>query len=388
MKRFEFRLDRVLGIRRFELERARIALAAAEAEATRLAAAMIEAERRFLEGRRLLEEEMAVGSDGRLLALRAQAVRAGRSKWMFARQAVESFEPKRARARELVRRCRARVESLEHLRDRRAELHRKSALAAEQSELEDLALARFVRSSLALALACVALVIAGPAQAESGGAGHGAAAPPAAAHGESASASPAHAAPASSNPAVGATTSGTPTAPVKGGPGGAPAAGDPAAAAAAADDPGDLLARPALSKGVDLILAEVKEREVELSRRELELSEREGAIRELESMVAQRAGELERIRKEVEARIVAWSSQGQDRIDQLSGVYSAMAPAEAAGLLSKLELDLSVAIIRQMKKKVSAGVLAAMKPERALSISRRILKPLDPASDAPPARPY
>ena len=30
MKRFAFRLDRVLGIRRFELERARIALAAAD----------------------------------------------------------------------------------------------------------------------------------------------------------------------------------------------------------------------------------------------------------------------------------------------------------------------------------------------------------------------
>ena len=149
-----------------------------------------------------------------------------------------------------------------------------------------------------------------------------------------------------------------------------------------------LLAGPGFSKGVDVILAEVKTREVELARRELELGEREGAVKELEAMVAERAGELERIRAEVKTRILAWSAQGQDRIEQLSGVYSAMPPADAAALLGKLELDLAVSVIRQMKKKVSASVLAAMKPDRALLVSRRILQPLDPATDAPPARPY
>ena len=64
MKRFAFRLERVLGIRRFELEKARIALIAVEAEASRLAAVAVEAERRLVEGRRLLEEETTRGADG------------------------------------------------------------------------------------------------------------------------------------------------------------------------------------------------------------------------------------------------------------------------------------------------------------------------------------
>jgi len=341
MKRFVFRLERVLGIRRFELERARLARAVVEAEATRLAAVLVEAEHRNSEGRRLLEEETTQGCDGRRLALRAQALRSARTRWLFARQSVEDFEPKRARAREQVARCRSRVESLEKLRERRAELHRSTALAADQAELEGLAMSRYARTGgLALLLGAVIFSSALSARAKDAAA---------------------------------------PAAPVVAP---APKKETPKSSIEA------LLAGPGFSKGVDSILAEVQNREALLARRELELSEREGAVKELESMVAERAGELERIRAEVETRILAWTSQGQDRIEQLSGVYAVMPAPEAAELLGKLDLDLAVAVIQKMKKKVSANVLAAMKPDRALQVSRRILEPLDPATDAPPARPY
>ena len=337
MKRFVFRLERVLGIRRFELERARIALAAIEAEATRLAAALAESERRLSAGRRLLEEETAQGADGSRLALRAQAVRSGRTRWLFARQNVEAFEPKRVRARADVASCRARVESLEKLRERRADLHRKAALAADQSELEGLAMARYARSSGVALLLCALLL--------------------------------------TSAISARATEPAAKTAPQS------PVVSEMSPVAT-------LLAGPGFSKGVDSILAEIQAREALLARRELELGEREGAVKELESMVAKRADELEKIRAEVETRILAWSSQGQDRIEQLSGVYAVMPAAESAALLGKLDLDLAVAVIQKMKKKISANVLAAMRPDRALQVSRRILQPLDPATDAPPARPY
>ena len=350
MKRFAFRLERVLGIRRFELERARIALVQVEAEASRLAAAATEAERRLVEGRRLLEEETVRGAEGPLIALRAQAVRAGRVRWLFARQNVESFEPKRASARAVVRRCRARVESLERLRERRSDLHRKAALAAEQAELEGLAMARFARASLVSALVCALLLSPVPALAE-------AKVEAGAAQGQEAA--------AEKNGEAAAQATGTEHV-----------------------DLAPLLSGPGYSRGVDSILAEVQAREVAIAQRELELGEREAAVKELEVMVAQRAGELERIRAEVENRILAWTSQGQDRIGQLSGVYAAMPPGDVAELLGKLDLDLAVSVIRQMKKKVSASVLAAMRPDRALLISRRILQPLDPATDGGPAHPY
>lgn len=151
-------------------------------------------------------------------------------------------------------------------------------------------------------------------------------------------------------------------------------------------DAPDLLNAPGLSKGVDSIIAEIRKREVNLALREQRVAERERAVVELEELIDKRAIELDRIRTEIEGRISDWSSQGQDRVLQLSNVYSSMPPNKAGKLLGKLDLDLTVSIIRGMKKKSSAGVLAAMSPDRALSVSRRMLKPLDPTTDAPAAK--
>jgi len=168
----------------------------------------------------------------------------------------------------------------------------------------------------------------------------------------------------------------------------APASGGPSRAAELRDagDAPMLLSAPGLSKGVDAIIAEIRKREVDLALREQRVAERERSVVELESMIEKRALELDRIRQEVEDRIESWTAQGPDRVAQLSSVYSAMPPNKAGDLLGKLDLDLAVAVVRGMKKKKSAGVLAAMRPDRALKLSRRLLTPLDPRTDAPAAR--
>lgn len=147
-----------------------------------------------------------------------------------------------------------------------------------------------------------------------------------------------------------------------------------------------VLRAPGLSKGVDVIIAAIRKREVELARREQKIAERERAVVELESRIESRATEVDRIRVEVEGRISEWVSQGQDRVAQLASVYASMPPPKAGALLNRLDLDLAVSVIRGMKKKSSAGVLAAMRPDRALLVSRRLLKPLDPKTDAPASK--
>ena len=148
----------------------------------------------------------------------------------------------------------------------------------------------------------------------------------------------------------------------------------------------DLLRAPGLSKGVDSIIAEIRKREVDLALREQRVAERERAVVELEEMIESRSLELDRIRQEIEDRIAEWTSQGADRVSQLASVYSSMPPDKAGELLGRLDLDLAVSVLRGMKKKSSAGVLAAMKPDRALLVSRRLLTPLDPRTDPPAAR--
>lgn len=148
----------------------------------------------------------------------------------------------------------------------------------------------------------------------------------------------------------------------------------------------DLLNAPGLSRGVDAIIEEIRKREVELALREQRIAERERGVVELEEMIVKRATDLDRVRQEIEDRIAEWSSQGRDRVTQLADVYSAMPPEKAGRLLDKLDLDLAVSVVRKMKKKSSAAVLGAMRSDRALLVSRRMLKPLDPSTDAPAAR--
>ena len=148
----------------------------------------------------------------------------------------------------------------------------------------------------------------------------------------------------------------------------------------------DLLNAPGLSRGVDAIIEEIRKREVELALREQRIAERERAVVELETLTEKRSTDLDRVRQEIEDRISEWSSQGRDRVSQLSDVYASMPPEKAGRLLDKLDLDLAVSILRSMKKKSSAAVLASMRADRALLVSRRMLKPLDPSTDAPAAR--
>ena len=136
-----------------------------------------------------------------------------------------------------------------------------------------------------------------------------------------------------------------------------------------------------LSRGVESLIAEIRKQSFSLEKRDRELSRREEAVKKLEALLDQRVAEVEQMRAEVERRIDSWVALDGDRVDNLSKVYSTMPPERAAALLSGLELDLSVAIVQRMKKKHSAAVLAAMRSERALVISRRLLDPLDPDTD-------
>ena len=145
MKRFVFRLDNVLRIRQFEFDRARIHLARLEEERNRRIADVERAAAQLESGHAILERESRKGVDGERLALRAGGVAMGRRNLESARLSLARLEPPLGEAREAVRRTRARVRSLERLRMRLEEEHRRVGLAVEQAEIEELAMARMVR---------------------------------------------------------------------------------------------------------------------------------------------------------------------------------------------------------------------------------------------------
>lgn len=149
MKRFVFRLESVLRIRAFELERARVQLAAMQAERTRRQAVVDEEAARVEKGRAVLDEEAAAGVDGERLALRADALASGRFRLAHAERALGDLDEPLAEARRRVHHARTRLRSLERLKEDAATRHRVEGLAAEQAELEELALSRIALEQVA-----------------------------------------------------------------------------------------------------------------------------------------------------------------------------------------------------------------------------------------------
>ncbi|MFK7898855.1 MAG: hypothetical protein AB8G23_23700 [Myxococcota bacterium] len=139
MKRFTFRLESVLKIRKFELDRTVAALAELEAERARRQIGVDKAEADLEQGRVLLSRDAKAGVDGEYLALRADGIAAGRFACLIAQRSLnELAEPLRV-ARERVAKARVELRSIERLREKREESYREESQALMQAELEELA---------------------------------------------------------------------------------------------------------------------------------------------------------------------------------------------------------------------------------------------------------
>ena len=133
---------------------------------------------------------------------------------------------------------------------------------------------------------------------------------------------------------------------------------------------------------IEPLLAEVRTRQSELDRRERELDQRERSLAELEAIVSTRLEEVSEMRELVDARIDAWQKESGRRIKQLAKIYASMPPNSAAGLIDDLDAELATQILRRMRHKQSAAVLARLSRKRALTVSRQVAHPLsfEPAS--------
>lgn len=145
MKRFRFRLESVLRIREFEHEKARRAWLLLEAERQRRQARVVELEGQLARGHALLDEDVRAGADGERIALRADAIAVGIHELDRATRQLAESAAAAAEAEAEMKSAGVRLRSLEKLRETKAEQHRVESLAAEQAELEDLAMTRSSR---------------------------------------------------------------------------------------------------------------------------------------------------------------------------------------------------------------------------------------------------
>ena len=116
-----------------------------------------------------------------------------------------------------------------------------------------------------------------------------------------------------------------------------------------------------------------------LQARAADLSRREGEIEDLqESLELERAVLNEEFNKLSGLRSGIAAAAGQvemarvHSLKKLSKVYEAMPPKDAAAILSGMDVDIVLEVLRNMKERPAAQVLAALDPGRAAALSNML----------------
>ncbi|MBI1273653.1 MAG: hypothetical protein GC131_06185 [Alphaproteobacteria bacterium] len=124
-----------------------------------------------------------------------------------------------------------------------------------------------------------------------------------------------------------------------------------------------------LSKGEVEILKQLSQRRRQLDEREQEMQTRGALLQATEQRVDQKIREMEQLRTQLEGLITTVDEERVAELNNLVKIYESMKPAEAARILSNLDMSILLGVIRSMKPVKSAPILAEMTPERAKDIT-------------------
>jgi flagellar motility protein MotE (MotC chaperone) len=94
-----------------------------------------------------------------------------------------------------------------------------------------------------------------------------------------------------------------------------------------------------------------------------------------QSEIGARKTEVEELLARVEAKVHVMEEERVVMLDQLARVYETMKPDAAAEILQGIDVDTSTEIIRRMKERNAASVMASLEPRAAAKISQRMLRP-------------
>ena len=120
----------------------------------------------------------------------------------------------------------------------------------------------------------------------------------------------------------------------------------------------------------------LRKREQELQEKEAELKKREAQIISLQEETDARYAEVNDIQNSLNAyakKLAEREKALQDgKITHLVKLYSSMEAGKAATILDKLQLDIVVRILGNMKGKAAGEIMAMMPPEKGAIISEKL----------------
>lgn len=117
------------------------------------------------------------------------------------------------------------------------------------------------------------------------------------------------------------------------------------------------------------VLKQLSQRREKLEQRAKELDQREALIKVAEQRVDQKIHEMEVLRQQLTTMVSQVSEAQAAQLDNLVKIYETMKPEEAAKIFESLDMNDLLNVIKRMKPKSTAPIMAKMAPEKAKEIT-------------------
>ena len=122
------------------------------------------------------------------------------------------------------------------------------------------------------------------------------------------------------------------------------------------------------------LLQQLAQRRDALDARERELDEREGLLEAAESRIGTQFREMRVLEGTIKKLIQTHDEQRRAKINSLVKLYENMKPKDAAKIFEDLEMETLLAVVKGMKERKLAQVMAKMNPERARAVTIELMQ--------------
>lgn len=121
------------------------------------------------------------------------------------------------------------------------------------------------------------------------------------------------------------------------------------------------------------VLEGLANRRKTLDQRAREIDLRENLLKAAEQRVEARISELKAIESRIEGVLKKSDDNSKARYQRLVKMYSGMKPKDAARIFDRLEMNVLIGLVSQMKPRVMSSILAAMTPAAAERLTLEIV---------------
>lgn len=110
-------------------------------------------------------------------------------------------------------------------------------------------------------------------------------------------------------------------------------------------------------------------REAEVKAQEQALAERTAALTLADQAITKRMGEMKGAEDDLKKTLAIADGASEKDLTQLTAVYEAMKPADAASLFQTMAPEFAAGFLGRMQPASAAAVMAGMKPDKAYQVS-------------------